>query len=67
MYVLSTIAILSNRRLFSSSSKVALMWLHAIRCLLHEFCCNGIQGVTWSYMALDDHLVSVTAIFFAIM
>jgi hypothetical protein len=32
-----------------------------------QFCCNGLQGVTLSYMALHDHLVSVTAIFFAIM
>jgi hypothetical protein len=27
----------------------------------------NLQGVTWSYIALQDHLVSVTAIFFAIM
>jgi hypothetical protein len=43
------------------------MCLQAIRCNIHEFCCNGLQGVTLSYMALHDHLVSVTAIFFAIM
>jgi hypothetical protein len=43
------------------------MWLHAIRCLIHEFCCNGLQGVTWSYMALhghqgSDHVVLIVAI-----
>jgi hypothetical protein len=32
------------------------MCLQAIRCNIHEFCCNGLQGVTWSYMALHDHL-----------
>jgi hypothetical protein len=50
-----------------SYSKVAIMCLQAIRCNRHEFCCNGLQGVTLSYMALHNHLVSVTAIFFAIM
>jgi hypothetical protein len=43
------------------------MCLQAIRCNIQEFCCNGLQGVTWGYMALQDHLVCVTAIFFAIM
>jgi hypothetical protein len=43
------------------------MCLQAIRCNIQEFCCNGLQGVTWSYMALQVHLVCVTAIFFAIM
>jgi hypothetical protein len=28
------------------------MCLHAICCHIHEFCCNGLQGVTWRYMAL---------------
>jgi hypothetical protein len=41
--------------------------LHVLRCNIQEFCCNGLQGVTWSYMALQDHLVSVTAIFFHVM
>jgi hypothetical protein len=41
--------------------------LQAICCNIQEFCCNGLQGVTWSYMALQDHLVSVTAIFFHVM
>jgi hypothetical protein len=46
---------------------VAMMCLQAIRCNIQAFCCNGLQGVTWSYMALQDHLVSVTAIFFTVM
>jgi hypothetical protein len=48
-------------------SKVAIMCLQAIRCNIQEFCCNGLLGVTWSYIALQGHLVSVTAIFFAVM
>jgi hypothetical protein len=47
--------------------KVAIMCLQAIRCNIQEFCCNGLLGVTWSYIALQGHLVSVTAIFFAVM
>jgi hypothetical protein len=47
--------------------KVAIMCLQAIHCNIQEFCCNWLQGVTWSYMALQDHLVSVTAIFFHVI
>jgi hypothetical protein len=28
------------------------MCFHAIHCHIHEFCCNGLQGVTWRYMEL---------------
>jgi hypothetical protein len=34
------------------------MCLQAIRCNIQAFCCNGLQGVTWSYMALQGHLGS---------
>jgi hypothetical protein len=62
------VTIQKNDRLgFISFEKAFIMCSHAIRCNIHEFCCNGLQGVTWSYMALHDHLVCVTAIFFAIM
>jgi hypothetical protein len=52
---------------YRAHNKVAIMCLQAICCNIHEFCCNGLQGVTWSYMAIHDNLVCVTAIFFAIM
>jgi hypothetical protein len=29
-----------------------IMCLHAICCHIHEFCCNGLQGVTWRYILL---------------
>jgi hypothetical protein len=32
--------------------KVAIMWLYTIFCLIHEFCCNGLHGVTWRYMVI---------------
>jgi hypothetical protein len=51
-------------KVLESVSFLAIMCLQAIRCNIQEFCCNGLQGVTWSYMALQDHLVCVTAIFF---
>jgi hypothetical protein len=39
-----------------STFMVAIMCLHAIRCHIHEFCCNkALHGVTWNYMALHDH------------
>jgi hypothetical protein len=57
----------SKRIFLPEHTKVAGMCLQAIRCNTQEFCCNGLQGVTWSYMALQDHLVSVTAIFFHVM
>jgi hypothetical protein len=39
------------------------MCLQAIHCNIQEFCCNGLLGVTWSYIALQGHLVSVTVWF----
>jgi hypothetical protein len=56
-------AMFNKGSLFYSHCEVAIMCPQAIRCNIHEFCCNGLQGVTLSYMALHDHLVSVTAIF----
>jgi hypothetical protein len=34
------------------SCMVAIMSLHAIRCNIHEFCCNGLHGVTWLSMII---------------
>jgi hypothetical protein len=42
--------------------KVALVCLHAIRCNIHEFCCNRLQGdVTLSYMSLHGYLATAVS------
>jgi hypothetical protein len=35
---------------YVASTLAAIMCLHAICCHIHEFCCNGLQGVTWRYI-----------------